>query len=66
MWVCKVVDDLPAGSAPVSSIFLQGIGNVIPLQSTGSGILKGEHPAAGWTAGALIFSTGCQATTARY
>ena len=46
MW--KEVDDPPAESAPVSPVFLQVIGHVIPLQPTGSGILNEEHkPQAG-------------------
>ena len=63
--MCKGMDDPPAEAAPVIPVFLQGIGHVIPLHSTGSWTLKEEHPAAGWTSGALNFSTGCQATTAQ-
>ena len=63
--MCKRVDDAPAVSTPVSPVCLQGTGHVDPPQSTGSGTLNGEPPAAGWTPGALTFSTGCQATTAQ-
>ena len=59
------VDDPPVGSAPISPGFLQGKGHIIPPQSIGSGTLNREDPAADWTPGTLIFSTGCQATTAQ-
>ena len=55
-------DASAVASTPVSPDFLQGIGHVIPLQSTGSGTLRGEHPATGWTPGAIPFSIGFQAT----
>ena len=46
--MCKEVDDPPVESAPVSPVFLQVIGHVIPLQSTVSGTLNEEHkPQAG-------------------
>ena len=41
--MCKEVDDPPEESAPVSPVFLQVIGHVIPLQSAGSGNLNEEH-----------------------
>ena len=53
------------GIRPVSPVFLQRIGHIIPLQSTGSGILNRDLPATGWTPGTLPFSIGCQATTAQ-
>ena len=49
--MCKGMDDPPAEAAPVIPVFLQGIGHVIPLHSTGSWTLNEEHPAAGWTSG---------------
>ena len=39
------VDASAVASASVSPVFLQGIGHIIPLQSTSSGTLNGEHPA---------------------
>ena len=63
--MCKGVHDPPAGSAPISPVFPQGKGHIIPHQSIGSGTLNREDPAAGWSPGALTFSTGCQATTAQ-
>ena len=50
---------------PVSPVFLQGIGHVVPPQSTGSGSLSVEHPATGWAQGAFNFSIGCLAATAQ-
>ena len=63
--MCKGVHDPPVGSAPTSPVFLQGKGHIIPHQSIGSGTLNREDPTADWSPGALIFSTGCQATTAQ-
>ena len=49
--MCKGMDDPPAESTPVFPVFLQGIGHVIPLHSTGCWTLNEEHPAAGWLSG---------------
>lgn len=57
------VDASAAACALVCAVSLQGIGYVGLLQSTGSGTLNAEHPAAGRTPGTLSFSIGCQATT---
>ena len=63
--MCKGMDDPPAEFTPVFPVFLQEIGHVIPLHSTGCWTLNEEHPAAGWLSGVLNFSMGCQATTAQ-
>ena len=63
--MCKGVDDPPVGSAPIYPVSLHGIGHVIPFLSTDAGASNGEHPATGWTPGALTFSAGCQAKTAQ-
>ena len=59
MWVCNAAglgrDASAAASGPVSPVFLQGIGHVVPLQSTRSGTLNGEHPATCWTPWGLVF-----------
>ena len=50
---------------PCLPCFLQDIGPVIPLQSTGSGFINGELQASGWKPAALNSSTSCWITTAQ-